>query len=119
MKNNVLLKLEHGSRTAQAKEESQYSLEMSLLQFNSKLSNLSSQQYSVPYAVSAVDLAAMQMLIYAATIHLHRDALEVNQQSYQKCVWAANRITALIRQIAEGDYDMFCPIISVSVSPRP
>ncbi|KAI0737938.1 fungal-specific transcription factor domain-containing protein [Daedaleopsis nitida] len=89
-----------------------FSLEGPLTQFAKHLSNLRSQPYALPYAVPNADLVAMQTLIYAATIHLHRDALEIQRQSYEKCYLAANTITALLGQLADSDYDMLCPIIS-------
>ncbi|KAJ2985092.1 hypothetical protein NUW54_g10267 [Trametes sanguinea] len=54
----------------------------------------------------------MQTLIHAASIHLHRDALETEPQSYQKCLWAANAMTSLIRSLQDNDYDLLCPIIA-------
>ena len=101
--------------SAPNKDDSHYSLELSLTQFSTNLNNLSAQQYSLPYVVSNADLVGMQTLIFAATIHLHRDALEIQPESYQKCFWAANAMTTLIRSLSENDYDLLCPIISVSV----
>lgn len=86
---------------------------MSLSQFLTNLSNLSNQQYSLSFLVTTADLVDMQTLIHAATIHLHRDALETQSQSYQKCVWAANAMTSMIRAMADNDYDLLCPIIAV------
>ncbi|RDX52836.1 hypothetical protein OH76DRAFT_129357 [Lentinus brumalis] len=94
------------------KDDSHYSLELSLTQFSTNLSNLSAQQYTLPYVVSNADLVGMQTLIFAATIHLHRDALELQPESYQKCFWAANAMTTLIRTLSEEDYDLLGPIIS-------
>ncbi|KAH9857547.1 hypothetical protein C2E23DRAFT_719457 [Lenzites betulinus] len=97
---------------APTKEDNQHSLEMSLSQFLTNLTNLSSQQYSLAYLVSTADLVDMQTLIHAATIHLHRDALEIESQSYQKCVWASNAMTSMIRTMADSDYDLLCPTIA-------
>ncbi|KAI8999105.1 hypothetical protein BD414DRAFT_476995 [Trametes punicea] len=99
---------------APTKDDSHYSLEMSLTQFSANLSNLSNQQFGLSYLISATDFVDMQTLIYAATIHLHRDALETESQSYQKCLWAASAITTLIRSITDSDYDLLCPIIATS-----
>ena len=99
--------------TAPNKDDSHYSLEMSLSQFTTNLSNLSNQQYGLSYLISNADLVDMQTLIHAATIHLHRDALETQPQSYQKCVWAANAMTSLIRSLPDNDYDLLYPIIAV------
>ncbi|KAI0648376.1 hypothetical protein C8Q79DRAFT_999736 [Trametes meyenii] len=89
------------------KEDSHYSLEMSLMQF---LTNLNSQQYGL--YIEAFDLVDMQTVIHAATIHLHRDALETQPQSYQKCVLSANAMTSMIRSLADNEYDLLCPIIA-------
>ncbi|KAI0333191.1 hypothetical protein GY45DRAFT_1320144 [Cubamyces sp. BRFM 1775] len=97
---------------APSKDDSHYSLEMSLSQFTTNLSNLSNQQYGLSYLISNADLVDMQTLIHAATIHLHRDALETQPQSYQKCVWAANAMTSLIRSLPDNDYDLLYPIIA-------
>lgn len=83
-------------------------------QFARNLSNLRSQQYSLPYIVSTSDLVVMQTLVYTGTIHLHRDTLDIQRQSYEKCALAANAVTTLIGQLSESDYDLICPIISVS-----
>ncbi|KAI0831646.1 hypothetical protein BC628DRAFT_1311331 [Trametes gibbosa] len=97
---------------APTKDDNHYSLEMSLSQFLTNLSNLSNQQYSLAYLVSTADIVDMQTLIHAATIHLHRDALEMQSQSYQKCVWASNAMTSMIRSMADSDYDLLCPTIA-------
>ena len=97
------------------KDDSRYPLEVSVSQFLSNLSSMHSQQFSMPF-VSGVDYLSLQTAMFAATIHLHRDDLEVQPQSYQKCLWAANSMTALIRQLRDNDYDSLCPIISVSSS---
>ena len=68
--------------------------------------------------MSGVDYLSLQSAMYAATIHLHRDDLEVQPESYQKCLWAANSMTALVRQLRDNDYDSLCSIISVSASSR-
>ncbi|KAI0355064.1 hypothetical protein OH77DRAFT_1403965 [Trametes cingulata] len=94
------------------KDDSHYSLEMSLSQFLNDLSNLSSQQYGSRRIVTTADVVDMQTLIHAAMIHLHRDALEVQPQSYQKCVWAANAMASMIRSLGDNDYDLLCPIIA-------
>lgn len=86
---------------------------MSLSQFLTNLSNLSNQQYSLSFLVTTADLVDMQTLIHAATLHLYRDSLEIQSQSYQKCAWAAGAMTSLIRSMAESDYDLLCPIIAV------
>ena len=87
---------------------------MSVTQYLSNLSNLHSQQFSMPF-LSGADYLSLQTAMYAATIHLHRDDLEVEPQSYQKCLWAANAMTALVRQLRDNEYDTLCPIISVSL----
>ncbi|KAI0628741.1 hypothetical protein C8Q77DRAFT_1238016 [Trametes polyzona] len=97
---------------APSKDDNQGSLEMSLTQFLTNLTNLGNQQYSLSYLISAADLVDMQTLVYAATIHLHRDALETHPQSYQKCAWAAGSMTSMIRTMADSDYDLLCPIIA-------
>ena len=84
-------------------------------QYLSHLSSLRSQQFPVPF-VSDGDHLALQTAMYAATIHLHREDLEVHPQSYQRCLWAANAMTGLVRQLRDNDYDTLCPIISVSPS---
>ncbi|KAL1947251.1 hypothetical protein VTO73DRAFT_14212 [Trametes versicolor] len=94
------------------KDDNHYSLEMSLSQFLTNLSNLSNQQYSLSFLVTTADLVDMQTLIHAATLHLYRDSLEIQSQSYQKCAWAAGAMTSLIRSMAESDYDLLCPIIA-------
>ncbi len=86
---------------------------MSLSQFLTNLSNLSNQQYSLSFLVTTADLVDMQTLIHAATLHLYRDSLEIQSQSYQKCAWAAGAMTSLIRSMADSDYDLLCPIIAV------
>ncbi|KAI0781442.1 fungal-specific transcription factor domain-containing protein [Trametes elegans] len=97
---------------APTKEDSQYSLEMSLTQFLTNLSNLSNAQFGMSFLVDSADLVDMQTLIHGATIHLHRDTLETQPQSYQKCIWAANSMTSMIRSLADNDYDLLCPIIA-------
>ncbi|KAI0668420.1 hypothetical protein C8Q78DRAFT_258081 [Trametes maxima] len=89
------------------KDDSHYSLEMSLMQF---LTNLGNQQYGL--YIETFDLVDMQTVIHAATIHLHRDALETQPQSYQKCVLSANAMTSTIRSLADNEYDLLCPIIA-------
>ncbi|PIL30675.1 transcription factor [Ganoderma sinense ZZ0214-1] len=96
-----------------AKDESRYSLEMSVSQYLSNLSSLHSQQFSVPF-VSNGDYLSLQTAMYAATIHLHREDLEVQPQSYQRCLWAANAMAALVRHLRDNDYDTLCPIISTA-----
>lgn len=54
-------------------------------------------------------------MMHAATIHLHRDFLEIIPASYQRCLVAANGMTSIIRELSDGDYDYLDPIISVSV----
>lgn len=88
---------------------------MSVSQYLSNLSSLHhSQRFAMPF-VSNADYLALQTAMYAATIHLHRDDLEVQPQSYQKCLWAANAMAALVRQLRDNEYDTLCPIISVSL----
>ena len=113
------VRLRHDSvlscHVAPAKDDSHYSLEMSVSQFSNNLSNVHAQHFSMPY-MTTPDYIMLQSDVYAATIHLHRDNLEIQAQSYQKCFYAANSMTALIRQLADNDYDSLCPIISVSGS---
>ncbi|EJF62707.1 hypothetical protein DICSQDRAFT_135679 [Dichomitus squalens LYAD-421 SS1] len=94
-----------------AKDDSHYSLEMSLSQFSSNLSSLHAQQFSMPY-MTTPDYVTLQSGVYASTIHLHRDDLEIQTQSYQKCCYAASSMIALLHQLAENDYDALSPMIS-------
>ncbi|KAI0806823.1 fungal-specific transcription factor domain-containing protein [Fomes fomentarius] len=103
---------ERTARFSASKDDGPLSLETSLSQFARNLSNLRDQQHSLPYIVSTSDLVVMQTLVYTGTIHLYRDTLDIQRQSYEKCTLAANAVTSLIGQLSESDYDLICPIIS-------
>ena len=91
------------------------SLDMSLSQFAANLPPFSSSGlFHDQSAVSDVELASIHIMMHAATIHLHRDFLEIISASYQRCLAAANAMTSIIRELSDGDYDYLDPIVSVS-----
>lgn len=90
----------------------QRSLEMSLAQFAANLPEISkhtSQDTPLRLDVEIVDI---YMLIYVATIHLHKEFIETQTTSFEKCLTSANSVTAIVRQLNEDDYGFLDPITS-------
>ena len=100
-------------RHISAKEDCRHALENSWTQFAHQLANVRSQEYIMTHVIHGADMIGMQTAFYAATIHLYRDTLELQRQSYDKCLMAANAISTLITQLTDSDYDYMYPIISV------
>lgn len=86
---------------------------MSLAQFAANLPEISkhtSQDTPLRLDVEIVDI---YMLIYVATIHLHKEFIETQTTSFEKCLTSANSVTAIVRQLNEDDYGFLDPITSV------
>lgn len=104
---------------ASSKSESdwagQRSLEMSLAQFSANLPWISRHTNQFTPTRADVDLVSIHTLIYTATIHLHRDHIETQTPSFEKCLYAASSVAALVRELNEDDYAFLDPINSVSI----
>ena len=87
---------------------------MSLAQFSANLPGISRHTNHFAPTRADVDLVAIHTLIYTATIHLHRDHIETQTQSFEKCLYAASSVAALVRELSEDDYAFLDPITSVS-----
>lgn len=93
------------------------SLDDSLSLFAANLPSFASPAlYQDRPAVSDVELASIHIMMHAATVHLHRDFMDMLPASYNKCIVAANAMTSIIRELGELDYDYLDPIVSVSAS---
>ncbi|TFY60244.1 hypothetical protein EVJ58_g5273 [Rhodofomes roseus] len=90
----------------------QRSLEMSLAQFSANLPGISRHTNQFAPTRADVDLVTIHTLIYTATIHLHRDHIEAQTQSFEKCLYAASSVAALVRELNEDDYAFLDPINS-------
>ena len=82
-------------------------------QFGAHLPELSSSVYQDHLLPTDIELISVKTLMYTSTIHLHRDMLTMHPLSYQRCVAAANSITAMTQELNEHDYAFLNPIISV------
>ncbi|KZT74019.1 hypothetical protein DAEQUDRAFT_682747 [Daedalea quercina L-15889] len=91
---------------------SQRSLEMSLAQFSANLPGISRHANQFAPTRADVDLVTIHALIYAATIHLNRDHIETQTVSFEKCLYAASSVAALVRELGEDDYAFLDPINS-------
>ncbi|KAJ3519680.1 hypothetical protein NM688_g9266 [Phlebia brevispora] len=88
-------------------------LDDELSNFASNLPSFAPQGlYQEKPAVSDVELASIHIMIHAATIHLHRDFMEMLQSSYNKCLVAANLMTTIVQELCDVDYDFLDPIVS-------
>ena len=107
-----------GSFAASSRSESdwagQRSLEMSLAQFSANLPGISRHANQFAPTRADVELVTIHTLIYTATIHLHRDHIETQTPSFEKCLYAASSVAALVRELGEDDYAFLDPINSVS-----
>ena len=99
-----------------SRDESRGAQEAAVAQGAAALGALGGPQYGVPFLVANVDRAALETFAHAATIHLCRDELELARDAYQRCVWAANRIVAIIHTVADADYELLYPMLAVSLA---
>ncbi|KAH9926098.1 uncharacterized protein B0H18DRAFT_1085062 [Fomitopsis serialis] len=90
----------------------QRSLEMSLAQFSANLPGISRHTNQFVPTRADGDLVTIHTLIYTATIHLHRDHIETQTPSFEKCLYAASSVAALVRELNEDDYAFLDPINS-------
>ena len=92
---------------------------MSLSQFAVNLPSFASTGgfFQDQTSASDAELASIHIMMHAAIIHLHRDLMELVPASYQRCLVAANNMTAVVRELGDGDYDYLEPIVSVSDRP--
>ncbi|KAI0730124.1 hypothetical protein C8Q72DRAFT_824207 [Fomitopsis betulina] len=88
------------------------SLEMSLAQFSANLPGISQHTNQFSPTRSDVDVVTIHTLIYTATIHLHRDHIETQTPSFEKCLYAASSVAALVRELNEDDFAFLDPINS-------
>ncbi len=91
---------------------------MSLQQFEANLPPVAAPLYYDHLEPSDADSMSIRIMMHTSTIHLHRDFLEVNTTSYERCFVAANSMTSITRELNDGDYDYLNPIVSVSFTNR-
>lgn len=88
---------------------------MSLAQFSANLPGISQHTNQFSPTRSDVDVVTIHTLIYTATIHLHRDHIETQTPSFEKCLYAASSVAALVRELNEDDFAFLDPINSVRI----
>ena len=77
---------------------------------------MASSVYQEHLCPKDIELISIKTLMYTATIYLHRDLLSVHWDSYERCVGAADAVTAMTQELSDLDYSYLNPIISVSLS---
>ncbi|KAI0093808.1 hypothetical protein BDY19DRAFT_919028 [Irpex rosettiformis] len=87
-------------------------LDLSLSQFANSLPPLSSLMFRDHYSPADIALLTVHTLMNTAIIHLHRDFLQRDQSSYQRCVSAAHSITKAVRELNDAEYEYLNPIFS-------
>ncbi|KAJ3487098.1 hypothetical protein NLI96_g3789 [Meripilus lineatus] len=87
-------------------------LNLSLMQFSSSLPRIGVFGGQNPLTLAEVDLLTVHTMVHVSTIHLHRELSQTNQDSYSKCLTAANIVTSLIRELGEECYAYLDPISS-------
>ncbi|KAI0081436.1 hypothetical protein K474DRAFT_1682025 [Panus rudis PR-1116 ss-1] len=87
-------------------------MEMSLSQLSANLPpvRVDSESNSIP--LIDIDLLTIHTLVQVSIIHLHRELADTNQESYQKCIVAANTVTAYLRQLSDNEFVYLDPINS-------
>ena len=88
-------------------------LDLSLMQFSSSLPRIGVFGGQNPLTLAEVDLLTVHTMVHVSTIHLHRELSQTSQDSYSKCLTAANIVTSLIRELEDECYAYLDPISSV------
>ncbi len=93
-------------------------LEAALLQFSANLPRIGLYAGQTGLTHADLDLLTVHTVVQVSMIHLHREPFsQNNQDSYSKCLSAANLVTSLVRGLGDEHFDYLDPISSVRREP--